>query len=130
MFSIPIGLIITILIIGFIYDFLTTNPTKTDIVGVYKIIEVNNLEIKEENYENYELKLKKNGEFEIDKIPYLQNCSSGKYSFDPENLFFGLQCDSIYITNFEIEKNIGTFKIKYIHSDPDNAQNIYFEKIQ
>lgn len=127
----PYGILATYSILFFIYDKISFQPNKNDVVGKYEISKVSNIEIENNDFEKYSLELKENREFYFKHKPEIEICENGTYkltkSQSETNIVF--QCG--YSDNTAIIVNsLSSFEIEFIIGDPDNGQSISYKKVK
>lgn len=115
-----------------LYDSIKFKPTQKDLVGEYRISEVENLDFDKKTFNNYRLILKEDNTFKLTHTPYVDICDSGKYlidsSFSGQNEI-SYQCGPGYIGG-SLDRGLNSFRIEFIIGDPDSRQSIYFKKVE
>lgn len=109
-------------------DLIMFKPSEKDLMGVYEIVDVNNLDINKTSYKKYQLELKSDGTFTLTPTPYIEVCESGMYEVDYSFAYneLAFRCDGF--TMAHIDPGFDTFRIEFVIGDPDNGESIYFGK--
>ncbi len=125
---IPIIIITSIVVYGFIREVFTSKPDKKDLVGRYKMSNSSFIDI---GKENYKLEFFENGNFTISKTPNIDLCENGEYDVDYKFVDneVSFKCGNGYSTA-RIDREFGNYKIEFIIGDPDSGESIYFEKVE
>ncbi len=127
----PFGVILICIFSIFIYQKISFKPNKNDIIGKYEISEASNVGIDKNEFKNYNLELKKNGEFQISNIPNLYICENGTYKFHNTENESEINFDGCNANNSaNIVSSLNSFKIEFIIGDPDSGESIYFKKTE
>ena len=123
LFLIPILVCSTALIYNLALKKFGVKPTKTELVGNYKLTNSCASKFGEANLRLYE-----NGNFEKSFMSNHGLCEKGKYSLYDNEVWF--RCDS-HASVAKIVSGFTDFKLKFIiGNEPDGDQNIIFEKVQ
>jgi len=127
--SIPIGIILLLLMLSLIGEIFTSKPDNEDLVGIYRIVKVTQLDIDKTKYSEYVLEFDEDNTFTLTQTPYIDVCESGKYKVDYKWDYneLSLECPTFF-TSAHIVRDFGNFQIEFIIGDPDSGESIYFEK--
>ena len=125
---ISIGAVIIAMVLRPVIDLFMFKPTEKELVGIYEIVDVNNLDINRGSYNKYKLEFKSNGTFTLKPTPYIEVCESGMYEvdyyFDDNELAF--RCGGFIMAH--IDAGFGNYRIEFVIGDPDNGESIFFGK--
>ncbi len=126
--GISAGIFLIVFLYHVSFEAFAFKPTAEEMVGKYQIARVTGLPIKKSEYQNYNLELKSDRRFFLDKTPYIEVCESGLYEVDYqfENNEISWQCGNGFSMT-HISRGFFGYQIEFI-VDPDIRQSIFFRK--
>lgn len=115
---------------SFIFQKISFKPNKNDLVGIYEIEDVSNMEIDKKDFKNHKLELYRNGAFKFINKPEIDiSCDEGKYKFLNDENEIGLLIDcGNRVSSAKIISNFNSFEIKFEIGDLDSGESIYYKK--
>ncbi len=120
------------LLASFIFQKISFQPNKNDLIGIYEIENVSNMEIDEKDFKKHKLELYQNGAFKFINKPEIDiSCDKGKYKFWNNENEIGLLIDcGNRVSSAKIISNFNSFEIKFEIGDPDSRESIYYKKTE
>lgn len=134
--GIPAGLTFLFFFFQLFVEIFTAKPNEKELVGVYHISEVRNLDFDKSTFNNYKLQLNNDKSFYLSPTPFIEVCDSGQfevtYHFMEDNRLW-FDCSDRHKGFFgvtQIDRHFGSYRIEFIIGDPDSRKSIYYEKIK
>jgi hypothetical protein len=127
----PFGIVAAYILLFFLYQKIAFKPNEQDVIGSYEISEASNVGIEKKEFPQYNLELRKNGEFYFNNMPDIDICATGRYTIYDAEDGTGIRFDCLGNNgSAEIVSSLRSFKIEFNIGDPDSGERICYKKIE